>query len=482
MLRCITNAQVQLYAPACEESSTRQLSRANLLLCPNCLKEVTFSRGPKKGSYFSHRNNADCVVTYYERETKQHLQGKDILLNWLEKRFSDATVEVEKHIPETKQIADILVTHTSGPAKGSKWAFEFQHSPLSTKEWQQRHELYQEAGIHDFWIFDTDIFLKHSRSKDPYIQKARNKKDPVETVFETTGFCYFLKLDTSVITIDFSFRYEDIRGEDKHGRRFPPQEYKFHDPYDHSCKLGKIKFKYNEEFNFAAMTYKENSKGINSRFERQIREFETKKQQKWDEELKVRARKKKEYADEYYGKDYSGYIWIFMKANKEEVKHDVFDLSEEEFFSKYNKYALKLQTFGEEINNWEDSKDYIHLSLYRLCNESEKEKIKKISFLEQQNTSLENYFTDKFSNEIENIKYVLNKYDYILEKLTSFKPKFAQDKLSDINWRIAPYKDKPTKFDYAYQYHHMKTKDEVDDFMKEVEDAFTSPYIDISEL
>ena len=28
-----------------------------------------------------------------------------------------------------------------------------------------------------------------------------------------------------------------------------------------------------------------------------------------------------------------------MKANKEDIKDDVFNLSEEEFFSKYNKYA-----------------------------------------------------------------------------------------------------------------------------------------------
>ena len=39
MLRFITNKEAPLYAPTCEGSSTRQLSRANLLLCPNCLKE-----------------------------------------------------------------------------------------------------------------------------------------------------------------------------------------------------------------------------------------------------------------------------------------------------------------------------------------------------------------------------------------------------------------------------------------------------------
>jgi len=39
MLRCITNEKVPLYIPTHEGPPTRQLSRANLLLCPNRLKE-----------------------------------------------------------------------------------------------------------------------------------------------------------------------------------------------------------------------------------------------------------------------------------------------------------------------------------------------------------------------------------------------------------------------------------------------------------
>ena len=128
--------------------------------------------------------------------------------NGLKKKFPKAKVELEVYIPETKQIADILVSHTSGRAEGSVWAFEFQHSPLSDGDWEERHNLYQSANIHDFWILDADKFLKYSKAKD--IEHARLRHEPVNAIFENTGFCYFLKLDTREITIDFKFRYEDI--------------------------------------------------------------------------------------------------------------------------------------------------------------------------------------------------------------------------------------------------------------------------------
>lgn len=39
MLRCINNEKVPLYSLTCERAFTKQLLRANLLLCLNCLKE-----------------------------------------------------------------------------------------------------------------------------------------------------------------------------------------------------------------------------------------------------------------------------------------------------------------------------------------------------------------------------------------------------------------------------------------------------------
>ncbi|AYV67624.1 hypothetical protein C2I06_12515 [Niallia circulans] len=477
MIRCVTEGK-SIFASECEDEATRVLSRNGELLCPNCLKKVRYNNGPIKGAYFSHLPKAECVVTNYEKETKQHLQGKDILYKWLISRFPNAKVDLEVYIPETHQIADILVTHTSGKLKGSVWAFEFQHSSLSSKDWLDRHNLYRAANIQDFWILDADVFLLYSNSKDLYIQKARRRKDPVETIFNTTGFCYYLKLDNLEVTIDFSFRYEDIRGEDRYGRKFPPQEYKFHSPLEHSCKLTDIKFLYNEEFKYSSMTYTEIINGSNIRFDTMIRKFEKKKQQKWEDELQVRARSKKEFLEKKYGENFSSYMWSFMKANREDIKYDVYELSEEEFVTKYEKYAVKLQNFGEEILKMEERKTTNHNIILELY---EKKEILKITFLEEQH-SVEDFYSNKYSKQIDIISYVLSEYDSLFEELISLNPKVISNLLNDINWRINPYKSNPTKFDYAFEYRRFETKEEVDDLISEVKKRLSTPFIDISKL
>ncbi|WP_370695752.1 competence protein CoiA (plasmid) [Priestia megaterium] len=470
MLRCITKEQISLYAPSCDEKSTRKLSQNDLLLCPNCLKKVTFNRGPKKGSYFSHRKDAECIVTNYEPETLDHQQGKSILLDWLKKRFKEAKVELEKYIPKTEQIADILVTHTSGPAKGLVWAFEFQHSDLSAKEWERRHNLYNSANIHDFWILDANRFLLHSNSKDTYVQKARRLKDPQEKIFSKTGFCYFLNLTNIEMTIDFSFRYEDIAVEKAGGGTYPKTEYKFHNPHKHSCKLNDIKFYSNNEFNYAAMCYDDIHKDSSRKFQLQVNKLKKEKQKNWDNELQIRARQKKEYAINKYGETFSNYMWDFIKANREEIKEDVYSLHEEEFFLKYEKYVIKYQSNEEEILTWKDSSNINHCILYRLCDWEEKEKLQKISFLEKQEQSLEVYLMDKFSRQIEMVNYVLSHYDNLLEVLESRRASIIRKRLNEINWRISPSGTNGTKFEYAFPYHKIETKEEVDSILKEIKE------------
>ncbi|MBW3216530.1 hypothetical protein KZC64_23505, partial [Salmonella enterica subsp. enterica serovar Javiana] len=106
------------------------------------------------------------------------------------------------YIPETKQIADILVVHKE-ELEGVRWAFEFQHSPLLSTDWEKRHNLYETAGIQDFWILDRAKFMKFSQAKD--ITDARLRKDLETTIYNKTGLCYFLDLSTSELTIDFEF-------------------------------------------------------------------------------------------------------------------------------------------------------------------------------------------------------------------------------------------------------------------------------------
>ena len=138
-----------------EEIDLAQLknwSQRNLLYCPNCRGVVHVRGGPEKRTqlHFAHQRGECSWST--ESETVRHLRGKIVLAGWLQKKFPQATVSLEKRLPEPNRIADIFVTH----ADRRQWAFEFQCAPLDIDEWQLRHAAYRKANIQDIWIIGSN--------------------------------------------------------------------------------------------------------------------------------------------------------------------------------------------------------------------------------------------------------------------------------------------------------------------------------------
>jgi hypothetical protein len=127
-------------------------SQRNLLYCPNCRGVVHMRGGPVKRTqlHFAHQKGECSWST--ESETVRHLKGKMVLAEWLRKQFPQASVSLEKRLPEPNRIADIFVTH----ADGRQWAFEFQCAPLAIDEWQIRHTAYRKANIQDIWIIGSN--------------------------------------------------------------------------------------------------------------------------------------------------------------------------------------------------------------------------------------------------------------------------------------------------------------------------------------
>src|SRR2546423_1883386 len=108
-----------------EETSLELLqrwSREHALSCPNCRGVVHVRGGPEKRTqmHFAHQKG-ECTWST-ESETVRHLRGKILLAEWLQKQFPQASLSLEKRLPEPNRIADIFVTL----ADGRQWAFEFQ--------------------------------------------------------------------------------------------------------------------------------------------------------------------------------------------------------------------------------------------------------------------------------------------------------------------------------------------------------------------
>jgi hypothetical protein len=81
-------------------------------------------------------------------------------------------------------------------------------------------------------------------------------------------------------------------------------------------------------------------------------------------------------------------------------------------------------------------------------------------------SSLKEHLFEKYADKIKIINFVLTEYEEVLKKLVDLNPKIIKKMINDINWRAYPIEENPTKFDYAYAYHFIKTADEVDETLK----------------
>lgn len=95
-------------------------------------------------------------------ERTEHLRGKQYLVEeWLPRyrRYEGATLEYEQRIPETGQIADVLVTLPNG----HRIAHEMQLAPISIEQLQERSNEYNSAGVDVYWHLGLAADAKPNR-------------------------------------------------------------------------------------------------------------------------------------------------------------------------------------------------------------------------------------------------------------------------------------------------------------------------------
>jgi competence CoiA-like predicted nuclease len=210
MLTCensVTKKKIE--ASKKNQKELRNLSNSGLLRChiPVCHKKMKFRCGDVYVAHFAHTET--CEYGFYEPETEQHIMGKKMLRDRLAECFPTADISLEAWIPETHQVADVLVTHPNG----RKWAFEFQCSRISGRVWSLRHQKYIEAGVKDFWILSvtlqpnisisqeiriTDLIMSINNSKPDgekiiYLDTKRKELYIFQGIFRLTpAVAYFL--------------------------------------------------------------------------------------------------------------------------------------------------------------------------------------------------------------------------------------------------------------------------------------------------
>ena len=140
MFKCIDDKNNIISAYMIEnEEEVRKKSKEGKLSCLGCQGVVEFYSGKLIQSHFKHKAKVGCGFEP-EKETDSHVKGKCILYDFLETKFPNAFIEMEYYLKETGQIADIIVIFNKNKFNEIKWAFEFQHSKLSTNKWDERQK------------------------------------------------------------------------------------------------------------------------------------------------------------------------------------------------------------------------------------------------------------------------------------------------------------------------------------------------------
>ena len=216
MLTCkIGNTIINCFDGKYDKFTLKKWSEENRLVCPDCGSFYEYCHGEVIHPYFRHKEkNKDCEGIYYEPETEEHIRGKLILYNWLQKLQKDNNeiqdIKLESYIPETRQRPDL-----SFRINNKRYVIEFQCSPIAT-EYLERHRLYQLAGIYDIWILGTDKYIEKSEVQKKFKEKEIERNtfyylDSKYNIFIFNNVDIFNFENNNIFKHTYDYFYQDKR-------------------------------------------------------------------------------------------------------------------------------------------------------------------------------------------------------------------------------------------------------------------------------
>lgn len=108
--------------------------------CPECGEKLVLKKGEIRMHHFAHPAHSQCTDSW-------HYDMSDWHMRW-QNRFPLETQEIVKTKDSQRHRADVLL-------EGKKVVFEFQHSPLTAEEFDERNSFYNSLGYKVIWIFDV---------------------------------------------------------------------------------------------------------------------------------------------------------------------------------------------------------------------------------------------------------------------------------------------------------------------------------------
>lgn len=124
------------------------LKQRSAFLCIQCKEEVILRSGSINIPHFAHKRKSECIHSFSEGESKDHLNGKLQLYAFLKRH--NCQPQLESFIPKIKQRPDILVNNNQ-----SQVAIEYQCSKILPNTIVSRNNGYKQQQIDPLWILRT---------------------------------------------------------------------------------------------------------------------------------------------------------------------------------------------------------------------------------------------------------------------------------------------------------------------------------------
>lgn len=136
------NQQLQLKTLLQYSKTELQQLRRQQWFCPQCRQPVFLRAGQTCVPHFAHYRRSNCQLAH---ETALHLAGKQFLYRYFNQRHYQC--QLEYFLPTIQQRPDLLLTRGE-----QRLAVEYQCSPLSLAQLQQRTVGYQSIQLPVLWI------------------------------------------------------------------------------------------------------------------------------------------------------------------------------------------------------------------------------------------------------------------------------------------------------------------------------------------
>ena len=130
--------------------------------CKFCNEELIIKcrNSDKIRTHFAHKKNSDCFTPWAQHDKSEWHK------NWQD-QFPIENQEVPVQNESVKHIADALINNC---------VFEFQHSSISYKNFNDRNTFYTSLGYKVIWVFDmTDKLLKEDTSNRYHFKLTQNQ-------------------------------------------------------------------------------------------------------------------------------------------------------------------------------------------------------------------------------------------------------------------------------------------------------------------